>query len=223
MKSKINVVIVDDQRLIRQGIISLFESHDHISVVHEASNGIEIINWFQDKPEDFMVDVVLMDMQMPEMDGWETTATLVRKYKDLKIIGLSSYDNAVFIDRLIQNGGRGYLLKDQEIEEIVNAIEQVFELGYYFSDRVSLEKISDFMNSKHIMPTFNTTDLTERETRIVQLICAERTNQEIADELFISKKTVESHRERIMAKIKARNMIGIAMYALKHNIVDFRA
>jgi DNA-binding NarL/FixJ family response regulator len=222
MQSKINVVIVDDQRLIRQGIKSLFESHEHIAVVHEAANGLEIINWFRDKPTDLKVDVVLMDMQMPEMDGWETTAILVRTYNDLKIIGLSSYDNAVFIDRLIQNGGRGYLLKDQEIEEVVNAIEQVIDIGYYFSERVSLEKITNFINSKQLIPTFDTTDLTDREKRIVQLICAEHTNQEIADELFISRKTVESHRERIMNKIKARNMIGIAMYALKHNLVDFR-
>lgn len=223
MKSKINVVIVDDQKLIRQGIVSLFESHDHISVIHEAPNGAEIIKWFSQKPEDLIVDVVLMDMQMPEMDGWEATKTLTRKYKSLKIIGLSSYDNAVFVDRLIKNGGRGYLLKDQEIEEIVDAIEQVFEVGYYFSDRVSLAKIGDFINSKQIVPTFNTTDLSEREIHIVQLICAERTNLEIADELCIAKKTVESHRERIMAKIKARNMIGIAMYAVKHNLVDFKA
>lgn len=174
-----------------------------------------------DKPADLKVDVVLMDMQMPEMDGWETTATLVCAYNDLKIIGLSSYDNAVFIDRLIQNGGRVYLLKDQEIQELVNAIEQVVGIGFYFSERVSLEKITKFVNSKQLVPTFDTTDLTEREKRIVQLICTERTNQEIADELFISKKTVESHRERIMAKIKAKNMIGIAIYALKHKLIDF--
>jgi DNA-binding NarL/FixJ family response regulator len=221
MQSKINVVIVDDQKMIRQGIIGLLEKQEHLVVVHEASNGLEIINWFQNKPADLKVDVVLMDMQMPEMDGWETTDTLVRSYNDLKIIGLSSYDNAIFIDRLIQNGGRGYLLKDQEIQELVNAIEQVVAIGFYFTERVSLEKITKFVNSKQLITTFDTTDLTEREKRIVQLICTEKTNQEIADELFISKKTVESHRERIKAKIKAKNMIGIAIYALKHKLIEF--
>jgi DNA-binding NarL/FixJ family response regulator len=221
MQSKINVVIVDDQKMIRQGIIGLLEKQEHLTVVHEASNGLEIINWFQNKPADLKVDVVLMDMQMPEMDGWETTATLVRAYNDLKIIGLSSYDNGIFIDRLIQNGGRGYLLKDQEIQELVNAIEQVVAIGFYFSERVSIEKITKYVNSKQLVTTFDTSDLSEREKRIVQLICTEKTNQEIADELFISKKTVESHRERIKAKIKAKNMIGIAIYALKHKLIEF--
>jgi DNA-binding NarL/FixJ family response regulator len=221
MKSEINVIIVDDQKLMRQGIIKMFEDHSHINVVHEASDGIEIINWLKENKSKIRVDVILMVMQMPNMDGWEATELITRKYKSLKIIGLSSYDNEAFVDRLMKNGGRGYLLKVQEINEIVTAIEQVMEVGYYLSERVPLTKIQEFLHKNVVLPSFNTSVLSDQEVRVVQLICQEKTSQEIADALFISRNTVESHRERIMAKIDAKNMVGIAMYAVKHQLVKF--
>ena len=222
MKSEINVIIVDDQKLMRQGIIKMFEDHEHIKVVHEAADGIEIINWLKENNNQIQVDVILMDMQMPNMDGWEATELVTRSYKDIKVIGLSSYDNEAFVDRLMKNGGRGYLLKVQEISDIVSAIEQVMEIGYYLSERVPLSKIQEFLNNSIVFPSFNTSVLSKQEVRVVQLICEEKTSQEIADALFISRKTVESHRERIMAKINAKNMVGIAMYAVKHQLVKFK-
>ena len=156
------------------------------------------------------------------MDGWEATEILVKKYDNLKIIGLSSYDNEAFIDRFIRCGGRGYLLKVQEVDEIVSAMEQVLEIGYYLSERVPLSKIHELIINNEVSPTFNTQVLSAQEIKVVRLICEEKTSQEIADLLFISKKTVESHRDRILQKIKARNMIGIAMYAIKHNIIDLK-
>jgi DNA-binding NarL/FixJ family response regulator len=156
------------------------------------------------------------------MDGWEATEILVRKYKNLKIIGLSSYDNEAFIDRFIKSGGRGYLLKAQEFDEIVSAIEQVADIGFYLTERVSLQKIKDFVNNKVLTPNFNTTNLSDQEIKIVQLICQEKTSQEIADFLCVSKKTIESHRDKILTKIKARNMVGIAIYAMKHKLIGFK-
>lgn len=221
MKSQINIVIVDDQKLIRQGIIKMLEEHQHINVVHEAGDGIEIINWLKESENKVQIDVILMDIQMPDMDGWEATELITRKYNQIKVIGLSSYDNEAFVDRFMKNGGRGYLLKVQEINEIVSAIEQVITIGYYFSDRVTISKIQDFLKNKVVLPSFNTSILSDQEIKIVQLICQEKTSQEIADELFIARKTVESHRERIMHKINAKNVVGIAMYAVKHQLIKF--
>ena len=96
------------------------------------------------------------------------------------------------------------------------------EIGYYLSERVPLSKIQEFLNNSIVFPSFNTSVLSNQEVRVVQLICEEKTSQEIADALFISRKTVESHRERIMAKINAKNMVGIAMYAVKHQLVKFK-
>lgn len=219
MKTNIKIVIVDDQTLVQQGMKKLFDAHSHIEVVYQASNGIDVINWFKENKV-VQVDVVLMDIQMPEMDGWETTELLTRKYPDLKIIGLSSYDNEAFIDRFLKCGGRGYLLKVQDITEIVDAIEQTVELGFYVSKRVPMAKIHGFIDKKVIQNTFHTTDLSMQQIKIVQLICQEKTSQEIADLLFISKKTVESHRDKILLKTNSKNMAGIVLYAIKHNLIS---
>lgn len=220
MQSKINVVIVDDQALVRQGIKGLLEKNENIAVVKEASNGLEIINWFKEKPADLEIDVVLMDMQMPELNGWDTTDFLIKKFPDLKILGLSSYNNESFVDRLIANGGRGYLLKTQEIEDVVQAIEEVIKIGYYFSSQVSLNQISDFIKTRRIKPFYSYPRLTEREVNVLLLICKEKTTQQISQILFISNKTVETHRVNIMAKIGAKNMVGLAMYAIKHKLLE---
>jgi DNA-binding NarL/FixJ family response regulator len=220
MKSNIKLVIVDDQMLVQQGMKKLFDAHSHIEVVYQASNGVDVINWFKEN-KGIQVDVVLMDIQMPGMDGWETTELLTRKFPNLKIIGLSSYDNEAFIDRFLKCGGRGYLLKVQDITEILDAIEQAVELGFYVSERVPMSKIQGFIDKKVIQNTFNTTDLTTQQIKIVQLICQEKTSQEIADILFLSKKTVETHRNHILERIKSKNMAGIVMYAVKHKLINF--
>jgi DNA-binding NarL/FixJ family response regulator len=219
MKSNIKLVIVDDQMLVQQGMKKLFDAHSHIEVVYQALNGVDIINWFKEN-KGIQVDVLLMDIQMPGMDGWETTELLMRKFPNLKIIGLSSYDNEAFIDRFLKCGGRGYLLKVQDITEIVDAIEQVIELGFYVSERVPLSKIQGFIDKKVIQNTFNTTDLTNQQIKIVQLICQEKTSQEIADILFLSKKTVESHRDKILLNTNSKNMAGIVLYAIKHQLIS---
>jgi DNA-binding NarL/FixJ family response regulator len=220
MQSKINVVIVDDQALVRHGIKGLLEKNENIAVVKEASNGLEIINWFKEKPADLEIDIVLMDMQMPELNGWDTADFLIKKFPDLKILGLSSYNNEAFVDRLIANGGRGYLLKTQEIEDVVQAIEEVIKIGYYFSSQVSLNQISDFIKTRRIKPFYSYPRLTEREVNVLLLICKEKTTQQISQILFISNKTVETHRVNIMSKIGAKNMVGLAMYAIKHKLLE---
>lgn len=219
MKSTINVVMVDDHKLIRQGIKSLLLGHDHIQVVHEAANGLEIVQWFKEERNELPVHVVLMDMQMPKLNGWETTETLLKMDRNLKVLGLSSYDDEEFIKQFIRSGGRGYLLKDQEIEEIVDAIEDIFETGFYFSHRVPIEKLKEYIKIRDISPNIRYTTLTKHEIKIVKLICEELSTQEIADALFLTKKTIETHRSHIWSKLKIKNMAGLVRYAVKNKIV----
>lgn len=215
MHLKTTVAIVEDKKLFRQGLVRLLEELDRFEIVNESSNGLEIIEWLRTNT----ADIIVMDMQMPEMDGWEATEIITKKYPTCKIIGLSSYDNEAFIDRLVSRGGRGYLLKDYDIIQIAEAIDSVIETGYYFNDRVSIEKIKKLVDSKAIQPIIKTTNLTDREIQIVQLICQQKTNHEIAEELYVTVKTVEGHRERIKTKTKTKNAVGIALYAIKHNLI----
>jgi DNA-binding NarL/FixJ family response regulator len=220
MIEKIKVVLVADKTILRKELIKLLKNHPNIQIVCEANNVKEIIEWFEQNYETSWVDIVLIDLETPNLNVWEATEILFKKYDRIKIIGLSSYYNQDFIARFTHYGGRGYLLKVQEADEIVSAIEQVFELSNQMSDCLPISKIHEFIIKSEDSSSFNTQVLSTQEIKIIRLICEEKTSQEIADLLFISKKTVESHRNRIMQKVKARNMVGIAMYATKHNIVD---
>jgi DNA-binding NarL/FixJ family response regulator len=220
MIEKIKVVLVADQTIICKELIKLFKNHPNIQIVCEANNGKEIIEWFEHNYDISSVDIVLIDLEMPTVDGWIATEILFKKYDRIKMIGLSSNYNQDFIARFAHYGERGYLLKVQEADEIISAIEQVFEIGNHMNDHMPMSKIHELIINNEDSPSFNTQVLSTQEIKVIRLICEEKTSQEIADLLFISKKTVESHRNRIMQKIKARNMVGIAMFATKYKIVD---
>lgn len=216
MKKQIKLAVVDDQHLFRQGLISLFGEFEELSLEIEAANGVELLEQLKTKKP----DVVLLDLEMPVMDGIETTANLQKKYPDLKVLILTMHNEEEIILHLIEKGAHGFLLKDNSIETIVDAIHAVMESGYYFNDRVSQVMVRGLMNNQKIKPGFVDAGLSEREVEVVKLICKELTNKEIAEKLFISVRTVDGHREKILQKTKAKNTVGIVMYAVKNNLLD---
>jgi len=213
---KIKLAVVDDQLLFRQGLIALLKDNEELEIVIEASNGKELLEQLKKKK----VDIIITDLEMPEMDGIEATEHVRNKYPDVKILALTMHNDDSFVIHLIEKGANGFLLKDYDIELIIDAIYAVTETGYYFNDRVSKAMVKGLIKSKKILPKFNQMRLTDREIEVIRLICKEYTNKEIATKLYVSPRTVDGHRERIMQKIAAKNVAGIIMYAVKHHLID---
>jgi DNA-binding NarL/FixJ family response regulator len=213
---KIKLAVVDDQLLFRRGLVSLIKEFEEIDVIIEAENGKELITALKKrKPH-----IVLLDLQMPVMDGIETTIYLHEKYPDVKILILTMHDDDEFILHLIEKGANGFLLKNNSIDIVIDAIYSIMENGYYFNDRVSKTMIKGLVRSKKIKPVFQSVNLSDREIEIIVLICRECTNKEISERLCLSIRTVESHRDRILEKTGAKNTVGIVMFALKNNLLD---
>jgi DNA-binding NarL/FixJ family response regulator len=217
MNKPISLAIADDQQLFRKGLIALLADYPGISVTIEASNGQDLLSQLEDQS----ADVVLLDLQMPHMNGIETTQKLHKKNPDTKILILTSHNEEELIKHLILSGAHGFLLKDNTLETIVEAISGVTENGYYFNERVSKEMVSDLMSKYSIRPVFNQVSLSARETEIVRLMSQEYTNKEISEKLSISVRTVETHRDHILQKTNAKNSVGIIMYAYRNNIISY--
>lgn len=211
----IRLAIVDDHLLFRKGLISLLSYYPNFSVKIEATDGSDLLQQLRRKE----VDVVLLDLQMPVMDGFATAAELQIHFPEVKIIILSMNVINEQVRCLIDLGVSGYLLKNQEIDSVIEAIETVYGNNYYFNDLVSFQMVQELMEDKKIQPICESVCLSEREIEVIQLICAEYTNKEISEHLNISPRTVEGHRERILQKTNAKNVVGIVMYAVKNKLL----
>jgi DNA-binding NarL/FixJ family response regulator len=200
----IRIAITDDHRLFRKGMTIMIEDLEGIEVMFEAENGKELL----EKLKAQAVDLVLLDLDMPVMDGIATTSALRADFPELKIVILSMHDDDKMIAHLMEKGAHGYLLKDAEPEEVETAIRTTLQNGFYFNERVSKAMLSGLVQKNNIKPSFQApTELSERELEVLKLICKEYTSQEIADQLFISKRTVEGHRNRMLEKIGAKNTL----------------
>lgn len=219
MQAVKNIIIVEDETLVRKGLRALIEEQTNLRVVYEAANGLDVLNWFKNYSDAIHIDVALMDIEMPIMNGWETTKYLVKNYS-ATVLGLSSHDDEKYISKLIDCGARGYLIKDQEITDVVMAIEKVSEMGFYFGNRIKWEGVNRKVEEKELTMRINTCGLTEKEQMVAQLISLQYTSVEIANKMNITRSTVDSHREKIMAKAKAKNMIGIFLYCLHHRLIE---
>lgn len=215
MRLPIKLAIVDDHALFRKGFIALLKDFTEFEIVIEAANGEELLEQLKKKK----VDVILLDIQMPIMDGIEVAERLQFKNGDTKIIMITSHNEDEFINHLISKGANGFLLKNQDIEIVVDAIYGVIENGYYFNDKVSKAMVKALVQNGQIIPCFVKKTLSTRELEVVRLISQELTSKEIAEKLFISPRSVDGHKERILQKTKAKNSIGIIMYAMKHQLL----
>jgi len=186
-----------------------------VQVVFECGNGEELLLGLEGNE----VDIILLDLQMPVMDGKEAMQRITKQYPKVKVIVLSSHDEEEFIAPMIELGAHGYMLKTAEPLEIENAIGSVSENGFYFSEAVNKVMLQGLVSRKNVRPTFPEIDpLSERELEVIRGICQELTTTEIAGTLFISPRTVEFHRNNILLKTGARNVAGLVVYALTKGI-----
>ncbi len=212
MKSPIHLLIADDHHIVLDGIVSLLKDEKTISISATAHNGVEVL----DELEHRNIDVCLMDISMPRMDGIATARQLRVKWPSVKIIILTTYNDREFIDELSQVGVNGYLLKNCTKHELVDAIVQVSEGNTFFSPEIKNAIITHF--SASAKNKSGKVVLTQREIEILRLLAQEYTNEKIANELKISFRTVETHRKNMMQKTKAHNLAGLLNFAYANGI-----
>jgi DNA-binding NarL/FixJ family response regulator len=215
--SKIKIAIADDYKIYRDGLKVGLSADENLEVVAEADNGEDLLR----EIETHSPDVVLMDLKMPIMDGVEATKAVRKKYPSIKVLVVTMYEDDKFIIHLMENGANGYLLKNAEPEEIRKSIYAVHENGYYFNDLVNKALLKKLVLKNNLKPSFNqNVDLSERELQVLKLICEEKTAAEIGKEIFLSPRSVEGIRQRLIEKIGVRNTAGIVMFAVKNGLAD---
>lgn len=213
----IRYAIADDHKIFRQGLKLVLNDDPGLECIGEAQSGVELLELLKRQEP----DIVLLDLKMPDMDGFAATKAIKADFPSVKIIILTMHNEESFILHLMELGANGYLIKNAESEEIINAIHAVHETNYYFNNLVSqamLRKIA--INKRYNPAVYSRVDLNDRETQVLRLICEEKTAAEIGAIMFLSPRTIEGIRAGLQEKTKARNIAGLVLYAVKNGIVN---
>lgn len=208
------VGLVDDHTLFRRGVAELIERFPNIEVVFQLNNGRELQEYLtlENYP-----DIILLDINMPELDGYQTTRWLGQTFPQIRVLALSMYESESVIIKILRAGARGYLLKDADPNELRLAISEVSTRGYYHSGiaiQALLSNLHGNEKTAEAMPVFN-----EREAKFIQLACSELTYKEIADEMEVTPRTVDGYREALFEKLKVKSRVGLVIHAIRSGIV----
>ena len=214
---KAGVIIVDDHKLFRKGMAALLSDFDFIEVRGEAGNGLELLDLLENNTQKPII--VLLDLRMPEMDGPEVFEIIKEKYPEIKVIILTMEDDQQMITHLIQEGVNGYLLKSADPNEMEMALKKVIRNDFYFSDNIADIVMKGLLNHRN-GPKPKKIKLTSRELDVLYLICKELTAGEIADELFLSVRTVEGYKAKLLSKTQTKNMAGLVLFAVKNKLIN---
>lgn len=209
----IKIAVVDDQYLFRSGVVSLLKEYDQLKVIIQASNGKELLDQLKRQTP----HVILLDIEMPEMNGLETVNHLKKKYPDIKVIILTMHNEEEFIFDLMTKGAHGFLPKDKSVDEVVDAIYSVMETGKYYNEQIMEAMVN---GSKGLVKNQHLNLLTEKEIEVVRQICRQKTNKQIAEIIGVSIRTVENYRTTILLKTGTKNTAGMVVYALKNKLVS---
>lgn len=212
---KPNIIIVDDHLIFRQGLRSIITVENIANVIGEAANGVELIQLLSHlKP-----DLVLMDIEMPQMNGLDATEKALQLMPELKIVAFSMFSDEEYYYKMIDRGVKGFILKTSGIAELESAIQNVVSGELYFSNELLRKIINNFGRAANNKPPLHE-NLTERELEVLQQICLGLTTEEIAEKLFISPKTVKSHKSNLLEKTNCKNTPVLILFAIKNKLVE---
>lgn len=217
---KIKVHIADDHQVLIDGLIAVLSSEPNIQVVGYSLNGQEVLDWFKTN----VADILILDINMPLIDGIEILQNFSRINFQQKVIILSSYDDIKLIKEVLKIGADGYLAKKCAGEQIVDAINSVYAGNPYFSKEIQDKMLASFTQNRSALTTTSQdgsffSSLTPREIEVLQLIAQQYNSKEISNKLHISINTVETHRKNLISKLNVKNVVGLAIYAVKNNLV----
>jgi len=218
-KMKIKIIIADDHLIFIEGLKALIKDSDKVSLVGEATNGEILLQLLKTKE----VDVVLMDVNMPEVNGIEATQKIKASFPKVKVLGLTMMEDAKYISQMMKAGASGYLLKTTGKEELINAVTQVYNGNRYLSEEVSMKLIDRMLDGngqESESKPEREPQITKREQEIIRLIAEEMTNEEIAKHLNNSPMTIITHRKNLLRKLNVKNTAGLVKYAVQHGLVD---
>lgn len=210
----ISIAIIDDHNLFRLGMMSLLSESTEIQIVFDASNGKDMMEKIVRHP---LPEVILMDVSMPIMDGFESTSWIKENYPQIKILALSMFEEDKPIIKMLKKGAGGYLLKESKTSDVIAAIKAINQHGYYLNDLVSgklLRNIQDHQPAQNVE-----TALSTNETKFLQLCCSEFTYKEIADQMNLSPHTIDNYRQDLFQRFEIKSRTGLVLFALKHELV----
>lgn len=217
MSDKQYIAIVDDHTLFRNGLASLINVFPNYEVLFDASNGKDFIAQLNPKR---LPNIVLMDISMPEMDGYATTEWLKLNHPEIQVLALSTMDSDASIIKMIKSGAKGYILKDADLSELKLAFAELKRVGFFYNDIISrkvMQSINQLVDDKSELNAFM--KLNENELNFLKLACSEKTYQEIAGEMFKSEKTIDGYRAELFRKLNVSSRVGLVMYAIKNGVV----
>jgi two-component system invasion response regulator UvrY len=207
------IVLIDDHVLLRNGLSGLLHNSGNFNILFEADNGKDFISKLNPQA---LPDLVVMDINMPEMDGYETALWIKEHYPLIKILALSMYDNENAIIRMFRAGARGYILKDCEPQELNRALQAIIDKGYYYSELITGSLIHSINKDNSLKEIVS---LNEKEIIFLKLVCSELTYKEIADKMYLSPRTIDGYRDALFFKLNIKTRVGLVLYAIKNGIV----
>jgi len=212
---KVNIFLVDDHKLFREGLKLLLKNLQEVNEVWEAENGEDFLNRLTEKQP----DLVLMDIEMPVMNGIDATVQALVRFPELKIIALSMFGDEEYFQKMIDAGACGFLMKNSDFSEVRRAVTNVLQGNNYFTEEILYRFVNKF-RTRPSAPAEEQVSLSDREKEVLMLICKGLSNQDIASQLFISKRTVDHHRASLMTKTNTNNAASLVIYAVKHKLIE---
>ncbi|MEL6651324.1 MAG: response regulator transcription factor [Bacteroidota bacterium] len=210
------ILLVDDHQLIREGIMAYLDAEPDLQVVATAANGHEAL----EKLKEQEIQIVIMDISMPGMGGQEATQQIADLYPDILVIVLSMFDDATHIKQLMKAGARGYLLKNSDQTEVISAIRKVLAGEIYYSPAAARSVMDSLSRQGSKLSALKNVRFTPREKEILKLILADQSNQEMAEQLFISTRTVEAHKRNLMVKTQSNTIAGLVRFVYENDLID---